>query len=278
MSKETAAPFVLLLGVSAIALSGTGLAVARRAFLHLCAGTSVGLLLLAGMNEFRYGSLLNHVYLNEPRASRSMLASNGLGMLVSPNAGIVWFWPGVALALAVLVLAVLRPPGRGAETRRIRFSVGLGLLTFVMTVWSLADWWAPFGWYAWGPRPLMPTATTIIVLSLPLIDRHVLRCTWLSPIGLAALIMISGLVVLPSVGVVFNHHAYTAQVVATWRDRPICSPAARQRQTQQDKDMCARRMTWRTTSMPLMKAVTLVSHDRQYWEVVGFGWASIVLW
>ncbi|MET3805394.1 hypothetical protein ABIB25_002395 [Nakamurella sp. UYEF19] len=277
ISKETAAPFAFLLGVAAIGLSGAGFAVVRRAAIHLTIGVAVGELLDVGFNLFRFGKIYNPIYLAEARAPSSMWVSNGAGMLISPNAGIAWFWPGAAIAMVLLVLAVARPGLPGFAGRRIRWSAIAGLVVLAVMIASLADWWAPFGWYAWGPRLLMPIAAGTTVLSLALIERHPLRRTWLSRPGAIALAIVCCLALLPTIGVVFRPNTYTAQITGTWKVLPYCAPGQTNR-TQQQLNNCNNNQTWGTVSMPLKASIHQASGNWRYWAVVLLAWLSVVLW
>lgn len=277
ISKETAAPFAFLLGIAAIGLSGAGFAVVRRAAIHLTIGVAVGELLNVGFNLFRFGTIYNPIYLAEARAPSSMWVSNGVGMLISPNAGIAWFWPGAAIAMVLLVLAAARPGLPGFAGRRIRWSAIAGLVVLAVMIASLADWWAPFGWYAWGPRLLMPIAAGTTVLSLALIEMHPLRRTWMSRPGAATLAIVCCLALLPTVGVVFRPTTYTAQITGSWTVLPYCEPGPI-KLTQQQQNNCDLRQTWGTVSMPLKASIHESAGNWRYWAVVLLAWLSIVLW
>jgi len=275
ISKDTAALFVLILGVAAIGISGVQGKMLVRAVIRLGIGTASGLLVLAAANEFRSGTLLNHVYLNESRAASGVIASNFFGMLVSPDAGMLWYWPGVALATVILVKVAIRPQPSAAG-RRIRMSAAVGLVALLVSVSVLADWWAPFGWFAWGPRLLLPTAAALVPLAVALIDPVSLARTWLSVRTMTVVALISGLALLPNVGIVYHHGADVASVLATWADHPSCQPRPGHDASQADS--CLRLETWRLTHVPLLEAVSDAGVDRLYWLDIASGWAAIVLW
>jgi hypothetical protein len=277
MSKETAAPLVLLFGLAAIGLSGARVSVMRRAAIALVTGILVGVMFLAAMNEFRYGTLLNRAYLSEARSSLSMIPNNILGMLISPNAGIAWFWPGVMVAVIVLGWTAARPHSEGPRRPLIRLSAAVGVATFLLSIVSLSYWWDPFGWYAWGPRLLLPSCGAVIVLALSVIGRSPSLGRWVSPASLGAFALVSGLILLPSEAIVLDNSAYTSQIVATWSDHPICSPAITVK-SQKETNMCYRVETWRTTSIPLVEAVRGEDHNSSFWTLFGLSWASVCLW
>jgi hypothetical protein len=278
-SKETAAPFVLGFALAALGLSGANRAVLRRAIIHLGAGVLLGLAILAGLNEFRYGTLLNHVYLGEARAPRDMIANNFLAQFVSPNAGIAWFWPGFALAIIIVVVAVFGSTGwPGVGRNRSRLSAGLALATFVVSVGSLAEWWDPFGWYAWGPRLLIPAGGAMIVLAVQLLAAHRLRRSWLSPLGATLLAVMAALVLLPSEGVVIHPASYDVQVVSLYRELPICAPNKAKPLSAVQTRACQLLETWPTNAMPLRDAVSNSVGQGVWWPLFGFSVLTVLLW
>lgn len=181
------------------------------------------------------------------------------------------------MAVAVLGWTTVRRTTEGPSGRRIRLSAGLAVATFVLTIVSLAYWWDPFGWYAWGPRLLLPSCGPVIVLALAVIGRQRVDRRWFSLLSVSALALVSGLILLPSEAVVLDNSAYTSQIVATWHDHPVCSPAVTIK-TQQEINACYRVETWRTTSMPLVEAVRGESHNPIFWTLFGLSWASVWLW
>jgi hypothetical protein len=275
VSKETAAPFVFLFGLAAIVASGAPARVGRRAVAALAIGAGVGLLLNAAFNLFRYDSLINIVYWHEARSSLGMVPVTTGALLVSPNGGIIWFWPGVAVAMGILVYKLFaRDRGDPLRDRR-RAAAALGLLSFVGYAVSLADWWDPMGWYAWGPRLFAPAACALVVLALGTVKvNRAWQPRWTLRLG--ALGVASALVLLPSLAVVFGLAHQSSMIDATRKYRPVCqqrNPAGSALW-----GSCFRTEQWRMVDMPLTSSVPKsVRYDR-YWLTFALASATLFVW
>jgi hypothetical protein len=98
---------------------------------------------------------------------------------IAPNAGLAIFWPLAGLLVIGLVVWTVR--ARGIRARLPGLALILALLILTGT---LASWYAPFGWLAWGPRLMLPVlpavALTILVLYVERLDGVILRLlgTW----------------------------------------------------------------------------------------------------
>jgi hypothetical protein len=164
ITKETAPPFLFLIGL---------LGLFRRhdpprskgkytAVLLLAAG--MGIAVNSGFNYFRYGSLLNVQNL-APEFRVDTLeqgAINFAGIWLSPNGGALLFWPSFACICVVILLA--------AVAERPSWAVGpwparlLAVLLFGLTL-GLSSWYSPHGWFAWGPRLLLPWLPATVYLT-----------------------------------------------------------------------------------------------------------------
>lgn len=276
-SKETAAPFAFLFALAALGLCGAGFALIRRVMMRVVIGIVIAGIPAVDFNWIRYHSIFNVAYLDESRAPASMWLSNGFGMLISPNAGIAWFWPGAIIAVIVLCLAVVRPGKFGRDGWPIRLGAVAALIAFGVMVASLADWWSPFGWYAWGPRLLIPISAAMVVLAIPMIARRRLPRSWLSPPGAVALAIVCCLTLMPNVAVIFQPRTYATQISATWRLIPDCGPKNREKSPEL-VNRCGNHNTWSTASMPLTKSVQKALPQSSYLGLIGAGWVAIVLW
>jgi hypothetical protein len=282
ISKETAAPFVVLYGFAAIMLSGARPATKRGALGRLLMGVATGVALDAGFNVFRYGSVLNRAYLNIPHTlDGAAVGANSLALLVSPNGGIFWFWPGVGISLIALILAAVRwPAWRAAdlEPHHVRTGVVIALVAFVGYGVFLGMWSDPMGWYAWGPRLFIPGAAPLVVLALPLIGPR-LRQVWLSVPVIMSMSIAAMVVLLPTIGIISDGFAFNkemAMALATVRYRPECHD----RTATADSlwESCQRTEEWRMVGMPLVDAVpTSFSAHRVYWVAVASAEAAILL-
>ena len=163
ITKETNPPFVLALaGICVLARTTARHPMRRRRLLAIAAGTAAGIALNAGFNVFRYGSLRNTTYV------RSDLIVPNLGVAgrlfaaqwFAPNAGLVWFWllaPAVILTIGVLSWRRRRSISWGSVAAPV---VALLLIGQVVL---LSTWWSPFGWFAWGPRLVLPLIPAMLV-------------------------------------------------------------------------------------------------------------------
>jgi hypothetical protein len=210
VTKETGYLFVAALGLVGLLLASrrTGEPIRR----HLAFGAiGLGLALAAGsaLNLVRFGTPRNAYYLDPALRTTSLdrFLELAAGLFVAPNGGIVVFWPLASLA-AVLLLAVPvadllghRSPRRDAWPVLVLLGV-IGGLTV-----GLATWWAPFGWWAWGPRLSLPWVLPILLVALaaygPRLTPAAARV--LTPVpALVATAVVAVLVALPHVGLLWR--------------------------------------------------------------------------
>lgn len=279
VSKETAAPFVLLFGLAAIGLSGARSRTRISALMNLAAGVAVGLVLDAGFNLFRYGTLLNPKYLDESRSTIAMVPLNAAALLVSPNGGVSWFWPGVGVSIVVLIVALLgRLPSGGLISRRhLRIGAALTLIALAGYLVSLGDWWDPMGWYAWGPRLLIPTAAPVVMLALPVLGNRWRRDTRI-PLAAGILLLASSTaVLLPTLGYTFGLGSDTSMIDATFAHRPQCVGVSITKQTSL-WESCARTEDWRPVDMPLAVSVPGSLRFYRYWLTFAGAVLAMIIW
>ncbi len=140
--------------------------------LPLAVAALAGLLSLSiilAYNYFRYSSVLPLGYINEAEYSRqsmSMVFSNLLAVLFSPNGGALVFW---SFSLSILACC--------AWLLRVRFStpvIKLCAVIFGLSVLISANWWSPFGWDGWGNRLLVPGMLAVIILLVSTLERRAL--------------------------------------------------------------------------------------------------------
>lgn len=152
-------------------------------------------------NLVRYHSLLPLGYLEEATLNRPSISQSLMSLwalYLSPNGGLVAFW-GTALGV-LLLLALIR---RGWRSARLSFNSALPLTFMLIGVSSMALWWAPFGWVAWGARLSVPFVLAAMIaavgqLSDPVEAQHQAkgdgfpgRRVKASLVGLIAMILIS---------------------------------------------------------------------------------------
>jgi hypothetical protein len=156
LSKEIAPPLLVLLYFAAGGFRARGRELGRRfGFAAACAG--LALVLNAGLNQFRFGTVTNATYLNPMNFVRGWDDQwrYWLGMWVSPNAGLAFFWP---VSVGLLAAAGFVPAARRA--------LAWGLVVLAILSFGLSRWYAPYGWVAWGPRLLLPWVPAVAYLVL----------------------------------------------------------------------------------------------------------------
>ncbi|WNG37592.1 hypothetical protein F0U61_30820 [Archangium violaceum] len=173
LTKETAFPFIGLIGVTCAAVHrapGTSwlalLRAERNRLLGAALGTVLGLALFVAANFFRYGLPYNITYFQEASWGPSLAfqLENSVALWLAPNAGLLFFWPLLVLMLVALPVAVWKQRREGATVGWEPLG-GLGVMIVLLTVF-LARWWAPFGWWAWGSRLILPWMPAVLLVAL----------------------------------------------------------------------------------------------------------------
>ncbi len=166
ISKDTAWPFVLILGVTCVRSGNQSLRSARGAAAALGVGTSVGVAFNCAFNWFRFGSIWNSFLLDESFRTPTLADTLSFlsGLIVSPNAGLLFFSPLFSVLFFGSIIAGLR------NAERKWFWISLGGL-FVLLCAGFSKWFAPFGWVAWGPRLLLPWVPALLIATLVHSDR-----------------------------------------------------------------------------------------------------------
>jgi hypothetical protein len=207
ITKETAPPFVLALGAIGV-FCPRPRPDWRRCLASLALGTFAAIVVNAGFNRFRFGVIQNRDYLSPQYHVHGIARKVDLfgALLFAPNGGIWWFWLS---AMTVLTAGILYGVGRRRETTRRWPAVAVAALFLVLTA-GLAEWWAPFGWFSWGPRltlPWVPPLALLIVCAYGAAARPSLQRLLARPIVLAAVLLVLTVVTLPQIGVLFDPSA-----------------------------------------------------------------------
>lgn len=164
LTKETAYPFVAVLAVLGLVLARerTGERI-RRHVVWGAAGVALGMVLASLFNVVRFGSVLNTNYL-EPELRTPGLArplEYALALLVSPNGGILVYWPAASAILIAACLLPLLPAGRDLDLLPALTLIGVA----VALTLGFAAWWDPFG-SLWGPRLTLPWVLPLVLMGL----------------------------------------------------------------------------------------------------------------
>ena len=115
ITKETAPPFLFLLGLSGLFKRHDAPQSKAMNLAVLVVACGVGVAVNSGFNYFRYDSIFNLPLLaREFRVDTlEQQAVNGAGIWLSPNGGVIPFWPSFALLCGVV--------GHAALTARVSF-------------------------------------------------------------------------------------------------------------------------------------------------------------
>lgn len=155
LSKETAAPFVLLAATAGILLKQQRILL--REAVALFSGAAAAVASTLAFNFLRFGTYINLNYTQEYFRVKDpeLIAQFFLGQFVSPTAGLLFVWP--TWFAAMLTLFAL-------SKNRLRF---LPVAAIVLgCAFGFANWYSPMGWTAWGPRLLFPWLTPALFLIL----------------------------------------------------------------------------------------------------------------
>ena len=164
LTKETAYPFVAVLGILGLLLARqrTGRPV-RRQLSWGVAGIAVAFILASLFNVVRFGSILNTNYLEPELHTPGLIRplEYAVALAVSPNGGMAVYWPAASVVLLTACLLPLLPAGR-----RLDLWPALALIGVVVALTlGFASWWDPFG-SGYGPRLALPWVLPLVVIGL----------------------------------------------------------------------------------------------------------------
>ncbi len=203
ITKETAAPFLLALGLAALlARSTSGRPPVRPLVWALVAGVAAAVATNGLFNVFRYGTPLNRDYRNGP-LMRQLGDVDSVpllqrveyfgSLLFSPNGGLFVFWPTAAALLLLFGGFAVRSWRRREAPRNWLPTIAV-LATFLALTAAFASWFAPFGWFGWGPRLTIPWIPGMLLLVVVIGSVHATRLARLLTRSWPALLLTSGLV------------------------------------------------------------------------------------
>lgn len=215
VTKETALPFLVLMGGAALAWSPLAARpISRAHWIGLAAGAALGIVLTAGFNELRFGQLTNAVY-SEPvqhTPTNGLKARFMLSLWLAPNAGLAVFWPLSAVAFAAFLACAAARARRWREHLRAVAAGAVLLVCLAAMTFGYANWYAPFGWIAWGPRLMLLLTPALLLFGAGMLGPE-LRAALsglsrrAARIAGAAFAVLAVATVLAQVGVLFNQGA-----------------------------------------------------------------------
>jgi hypothetical protein len=156
LSKDTAFPFLLLLGLGASVLNPAWEepAYRRRRLAALTVSTATTLAVIGAYNFARFGTMLNAVDSNPALlvpTLRDQVSVFG-AIWLSPDGGLLPFWPSFGVLLGLVSVVLLG----STRSRADLLPAGIAAVALLGLSAGFAKWWSPLGWWSWGPRFLMP--------------------------------------------------------------------------------------------------------------------------
>jgi hypothetical protein len=217
LTKETAYPVVAALGLLGLVLARRR---TKRPIAHHVAWGAAGVVLAfvvtSLFNVVRFGSVLNTNYLQSefhtPGVSRKLELAAGL--LVSPNGGIFVFWTSASVLLLTACLVPFTPRLRRLHSNLDTRPALVLLLASLGLIFTLASWWTPFGWLAWGPRLTLPWMLPLVLLALVAYGEQLteLARRLVAPMWRLLLVVVAfGALTLPHIGYLWQPEATTAR-------------------------------------------------------------------
>jgi hypothetical protein len=172
ISKDTALPFLVLLALAAAwtASDAADPWHARLRLVPITVAAMVALVVVVGFNFIQFGAFSNTHYLTTTYIVPTIAIQVRffIAIWLSPNGGVLPFWPAygalLALALAAAARDIRAAAGRG------RLDVALPSVLVVAVLFGLtfgfSKWDSPLGWISWGPRLLIPWLPAAVYLLL----------------------------------------------------------------------------------------------------------------
>lgn len=170
LTKESSFPFLALLGGLCLIARDSResprvlLRRERASLAGLASGLGLGLAATLGMNLFRFGVPHNVEYLGNLAwtGPLSTQLQHLAALWIAPNVGFVFFWPLFVLVLATVAVLLWRD----RAPRRAWLPLAGTLVVLALLSLFLARWWAPYGWWAWGSRLILPWVPPVLLLLL----------------------------------------------------------------------------------------------------------------
>jgi hypothetical protein len=266
-SKETLAPFLLLLALLGGRDETDRWLPPKRVLIPVCVGLVLGQFATIAFNIFRFGTWQNVFYL-DPQFRTPGLRRQAeflLGLWTSPTSGLAVFWPVATIVfVGAAVVAVRRLVTRPKDLRSW-LPTTLAVAIPVAFTAGLALWFAPFGWIAYGPRlavPIAPSGAVIALWTMRTEHQPILR-RLLGGRPVAAVVLTLGVIVAgwPQFGAAWSSWSAVSRLIRADNRCPNLTEISLQQNARVHYD-CTSHAMWRTDSLPVAKAAT-----------AGGGWA-----
>jgi hypothetical protein len=169
ISKEVAFPFLILLGLSALLpeVLETPKKIVRQG-LAVLGGIGLGMAMNIGFNYFRFGGPRSSNLMDPALIVRSFSQKliSFAALWASPNGGILFFWPIFLVICFGALIAAGKSWGRQKKNFKTVLPISVVFLSLCGLFYGFANWYAPMGWVAWGPRLVLPWLPALFVFVL----------------------------------------------------------------------------------------------------------------
>ncbi len=168
LTKETMAPFLLVLGLVCAREAHDRWFPARRLLVPMVVGLVGAVVANSAFNVFRFGTIRNTVYTAPDTRVPGVKFPVRLAIAdwFAPNVGVVWFWFAAALVVAGLVIATVVLLVRHRREPRVWLPPLLVVGVLAAYTAGLALWYSTFGWVAWGPRLTLPIIPAVLAAGI----------------------------------------------------------------------------------------------------------------
>lgn len=205
-SRETAFVSIALMTAAILAFdSQSSRRQLRQMWIVIYASMLFGIVCLLSFNVWKFDTWKNAPHMDPVLRTPGLRlkVESAIGILLSPNGGLVPYWllgAVAALVIPLLCLANIR------LSARKRFSFLLLTSGFVAQVAILSAWYAPYGWVAWGPRLIVPTTAmgATICLTFVMQDEEVLGYLHRFKLFLRSIGLLGIITLIPTIGFLQN--------------------------------------------------------------------------
>jgi hypothetical protein len=200
ITKETSPPFVALIGLFAGRDSIKFWLPPRRVWLPISFGVLFGIASNLAFNQFRFGSFQN-LLLTSPELrvpTWKLRFEFFIGQWISPAAGLFWFWPIVSIILLFSIAVGVRSLRSNPRKPLVWLPPFLMPCVAVVLTFGLANWFAPFGWTAYGHRLAVPLLPALLIATLfnigdsvEIVLNKIARHRLISTVSIAGIILLA---------------------------------------------------------------------------------------
>lgn len=162
ISKEVAWPIIILLNTTAQLTKKLSIKKFFRSITPTILGIVFSIIINSLFNLYRYGTITNPILMNPLFMVKNNRNSTSffLGLFFSSSGGLLFFWPSLSALIIFSISTIIH------QWKQNYLNLLVVLVLIIQNI-GLAQWFAPFGWIAWGPRltlPLLPSCLLLLLI------------------------------------------------------------------------------------------------------------------